>query len=140
MPSILVSYPISPSSRAGLLRRSFGLRRHSEHDSGGHRRERAESDCYRDGIEVVAFGTVIVRTLRASVSVLRIHAEPRVDVFVGTIIEGPFKWKVRPVAEVSYEKESGLEETVSGLLGLIWQVSDKLSFDVAFRHALTCRE
>ncbi|WP_245329088.1 hypothetical protein [Bradyrhizobium centrolobii] len=61
------------------------------------------------------------------------------DVFVGTIIEGPSKWKVRPVAEFFYEKEFGLEETVSGLVGLIWQVSDKLSFDVAFRHALTNR-
>jgi len=59
------------------------------------------------------------------------------DVFVGTIIEGPFKWKVRPVAEFFYEKEFGMEETVSGLVGLIWQVSDKLSFDVAFRHALS---
>jgi len=28
-------------------------------------------------------------------------------------------------------------ETFSALVGLIWQVSDKLSFDVAFRHALT---
>ncbi|MFL5239039.1 MAG: hypothetical protein ACJ8EL_15840 [Rhizomicrobium sp.] len=59
------------------------------------------------------------------------------DVFVGSIIEGPSKWKVRPVAEVFYEKEFGLKETISGLVGLIWQVSDKLSFDVAFRHALT---
>ncbi|RXH26256.1 hypothetical protein XH99_22085 [Bradyrhizobium nanningense] len=62
--------------------------------------------------------------------------EHRADVFVGTIIEGPTKWKVRPVAEVFYEKEFGLEETVSGLVGLIWQVSDKLSFDVAYRHAV----
>ena len=61
------------------------------------------------------------------------------DVFVGTILEGPSKWKVRPVAEVFYEKEFGLEETISGLIGLIWQVSDKLSFDAAFRHALTNR-
>lgn len=59
------------------------------------------------------------------------------DVFVGSIIEGPSKWKVRPVAEIFYEKEFGLEETISGLVGVIWQVSDKLSFDVAFRHALT---
>ena len=59
------------------------------------------------------------------------------DVFVGTIIEGPSKWKVRPVAEFFYEKEFGQAETVSGLVGLIWQVSDKLSFDAAFRHALT---
>ena len=46
---------------------------------------------------------------------------------------------MRPVAEVFYEKEFGVEETISGLVGLIWQVSDKLSFDVAFRHALTNR-
>lgn len=65
--------------------------------------------------------------------------EHRADVFVGAILEGPSKWKVRPVAEVFYEKKFGLEETVSGLVGLIWQVSDKLSFDVAFRHALVNR-
>jgi hypothetical protein len=59
------------------------------------------------------------------------------DVFVGTILEGPIKWKVRPVAEFFYEKEFGIEETFSGLVGLIYQASDKLSFDVAFRHALT---
>jgi hypothetical protein len=59
------------------------------------------------------------------------------DVFVGTILEGPAKWEVRPVAEIFYEKEFGLEETVSGLIGLIWQVNDKLSFDLAYRHALT---
>src|SRR5262245_41274303 len=59
------------------------------------------------------------------------------DVFVGTIVEGPFKWKVRPVAEFFYEREFGVEETVSGLVGLIWQVSDKLAVDAAFRHALT---
>ncbi|MEH2513189.1 hypothetical protein V1291_004543 [Nitrobacteraceae bacterium AZCC 1564] len=59
------------------------------------------------------------------------------DVFVGAIIEGPAKWVVRPVAEVFYEKKFGSEETISGLVGLIWKVNDKLSFDVAFRHALT---
>lgn len=59
------------------------------------------------------------------------------DAFVGTIIEGPSKWKVRPVAEVFYEKEFGREETVSGLVGLIWQASDKLALDVAYRYATT---
>jgi len=44
---------------------------------------------------------------------------------------------VRPVAEVFYEKAFGQEETVSGLVGLIWRVDDNLSFDVALRHALT---
>src|SRR6516164_6889197 len=59
------------------------------------------------------------------------------DVFVGSIIEGPSKWTVRPVAEVFYEREFGQEETFSGLVGLIWQVNDKLAVDAAFRHALT---
>ena len=58
------------------------------------------------------------------------------DVFVGTILEAPSKWKVRPVAEVFYEREFSVEETVSGLVGLIWQVNDKLAVDVAYRHAL----
>jgi hypothetical protein len=72
--------------------------------------------------------------LNAETALTRDH---HADLFVGTIIEGPSKWPVRPVAEVSYEKEFGQQETVSGLVGLIWQVSDKLAFDVAFRHALT---
>jgi hypothetical protein len=59
------------------------------------------------------------------------------DVFVGTILEGPSKWTVRPVAEFFYEREFGQEETISGLVGLIWQVNDKLAVDAAFRHALT---
>ena len=59
------------------------------------------------------------------------------DVFVGTILEGPAKWKVRPVAEIFYEREFGQEETISGLIGLIWQATDKLAFDVAYRYAVT---
>jgi hypothetical protein len=61
------------------------------------------------------------------------------DVFFSTILEGPSKWTVRPVAEIFYENEFGKEETVSGLIGLIWQVRDDLSFDIAFRHALMNR-
>jgi hypothetical protein len=61
------------------------------------------------------------------------------DVFLSTILEGPSKWTVRPVAEIFYENEFGKEETISGLVGLIWQVRDNLSFDLAFRHALTNR-
>ena len=59
------------------------------------------------------------------------------DVFLSTILEGPSKWTVRPVAEVFYENEFGQAQTVSGLVGLIWQVRDDLSFDVAIRHELT---
>jgi len=59
------------------------------------------------------------------------------DLFTSLIIEGPFKWIVRPVAEIFYEDEVNQAHTISGLLGLIWQVRDNLSFDIAFRHALT---
>ena len=59
------------------------------------------------------------------------------DVFFSTIVEGPSKWTVRPVSEIFYENEFGKEETISGLIGLIWRVSDNLSFDVGLRHALT---
>src|SRR6266566_3787609 len=61
----------------------------------------------------------------------------RADVFSDLIIEGPSKWVVRPVAEIFYEEEFGQSHTVSGLIGAIWQLSDKLSFDVGFRHAVT---
>jgi hypothetical protein len=59
------------------------------------------------------------------------------NLFAGSIFEGPSNWTVRPVAEVFYEREFGQSETISGLVGLIWQVRDDLAFDVAFRHALT---
>jgi hypothetical protein len=59
------------------------------------------------------------------------------DVFAGVILEGPYAWSVRPVAEIFYENEFGKRETISGLVGLIWQVRDNLSFDVGIRHALT---
>ena len=57
------------------------------------------------------------------------------DGFLSTIVEGPWDWPVRPVAEVFYEREWGVAETVSGLAGAIWQVSDKLAFDIAVRDA-----
>jgi hypothetical protein len=69
--------------------------------------------------------------------VAELTREHRADLFAGMILEGPSKWTVRPVAEVFYEKEFGKAETVSGLVGLIWQVREDLSFDVGVRHALT---
>ena len=57
------------------------------------------------------------------------------DVFVGAIFEGPYDWKVRPVAEIRYEREFDFKETFSGLIGFIWKVRDDLSFDFAVREA-----
>jgi hypothetical protein len=60
------------------------------------------------------------------------HAEA----FVDAIIEGPNKWKVRPVAEFYFDNVFNEVQTYSALVGAIWQVNDKLSFDVAVRYAL----
>src|SRR6202020_3394049 len=58
------------------------------------------------------------------------------ELFFDAIIEGPSKWKVRPVFEVYSDSVINQQQTYSALAGAIWQVTDKLSFDAAFRHAL----
>jgi len=57
------------------------------------------------------------------------------DLFVGTIVEGPYDWKIRPVAEVDYEREFNVKETFAVLGGAIWRASDNLAFDLALREA-----
>jgi outer membrane receptor protein involved in Fe transport len=58
------------------------------------------------------------------------------DVFVDAIIEGPNKWTVRPVMEIYADRIFDVSQTYSALVGAIWQVNDKLSFDVGLRYAL----
>jgi hypothetical protein len=58
----------------------------------------------------------------------------RAEFFVSTILEGPSKWKVRPVV---FDDIFGEERTVSGLVGLIWQVRENVAVDFAFRAAST---
>jgi len=59
----------------------------------------------------------------------------RGEVFLGTILEGPSSWTVRPVAELVYQREFGLSEEVAALVGVIWQAKDHLAFDFAVRQA-----
>jgi hypothetical protein len=40
-----------------------------------------------------------------------LNREQRADVFLGTIVEGPHTWKLRPVAEVFYEDDVGSAQT-----------------------------
>jgi hypothetical protein len=61
--------------------------------------------------------------------------EGRAEVFFGTILEGPKDWAVRPAAEFVYSHEFGAQEEIAGLIGLIWQVSDTLAFDMGVRQA-----
>jgi hypothetical protein len=57
------------------------------------------------------------------------------ELFLSTILEGPNKWKVRPVAEFYFDGVTNGPSTFSALVGAIWQVNDKLSFDIAIRQA-----
>jgi len=87
-----------------------------------------------------SFGTIVSQrwdwgTVHANI-VTELTRDKHADYFLGGIIEGPSKWKVRPVAEFFYEEEIGQLRTTSGLIGAIWQVKDNLSFDVGFRHAV----
>jgi hypothetical protein len=59
------------------------------------------------------------------------------DLFTSVIVEGPSKWTVRPVAEISYDETFGEMHTTAGLVGAIWRVHDNLSFDVAVKHSVS---
>jgi hypothetical protein len=55
---------------------------------------------------------------------------------IGVIVEGPMDWTVRPVAETYMEAErDNPSVTVSGLGGLIWRLSPRVSADTALRVA-----
>jgi hypothetical protein len=59
------------------------------------------------------------------------------DLFGGVIVELPSsRYVVRPVAEFFVEHDFGGVQTYSGLVGAIWQMSEKLALDVAVRGAL----
>jgi len=63
--------------------------------------------------------------------------EQRSGVFTGLVLEGPSNLPVRPVAEFNYEREFGIGDEYSGLIGAIWRVSVHMAFDLAYRHAET---
>jgi hypothetical protein len=54
-------------------------------------------------------------------------------VFAGLILEGPFEWRVRPVAEGFFEREFDVTTVGSGLVGFVWKANDRISLDGAVR-------
>jgi hypothetical protein len=58
------------------------------------------------------------------------------EFFFDAIIEGPNKWKVRPVFEIYSDSVVNQSQTFSALVGAIWQARDDLAFDVGVRYAL----
>lgn len=55
------------------------------------------------------------------------------DLFVGAILEGPYRWRVRPVIEVFVDELPPSRAVWSILNGVVMRVSDRLSLDAAIR-------
>ncbi|HXI35555.1 MAG TPA: hypothetical protein VNH80_01460, partial [Burkholderiales bacterium] len=70
--------------------------------------------------------------LNGAIALNRDH-EP--ELFLGAIVEGPYAWPVRPVAEVFGDQVSGSARILSGLVGAIWRARKDLSLDVGARAA-----
>ncbi len=66
---------------------------------------------------------------------LDFNREHHVDLFSSLIVEGPHDWRIRPVAEIFYDKDFVTDRMVSGLMGAIWTVNDSVSLDVGLRAA-----
>ena len=64
-----------------------------------------------------------------------LNRDNNAEMFLGTIIEGPSDWTVRPVAELVYENEFGHGEVFAALAGVIWEAREGLAFDLAVRQA-----
>lgn len=82
-----------------------------------------------------------IASRRADAGTLHLNAalewtrEHEPGAFLGAILEGPYAWAMRPVAEIFGEQASGSPRTTSALVGAIWRVKDGLSFDVGVRRA-----
>ena len=64
---------------------------------------------------------------------LLVTHEHTLGAVAGAIVEGPFRWPVRPVAEVTWSTRTA--EPYPASVGAIWQVRDSLSLDVGWRVA-----
>jgi hypothetical protein len=66
---------------------------------------------------------------------IELTREQHADYFLDTIIEGPYDWVVRPLAEIFYQNDIGEFRTRSALIGVIWQVQDNIAVDFGLRGA-----
>jgi hypothetical protein len=82
------------------------------------------------GIISYRFGPVTVHFNSEAALTRQRHGE----LFLSAIVEGPYDWVVRPVAEIAYDRETGIRETSSVLVGGIWQLRDDLAIDFAVRE------
>lgn len=90
------------------------------------------------GTGLSAAGIVSERWHAGSVhlnSVLSWTRDHEPGLFFGAILEGPYSWPLRPVAEIFTDQAKGSARVTSGLVGAIWRVRDGLSLDVGLRSA-----
>jgi hypothetical protein len=66
---------------------------------------------------------------------IELTRQQHADYFLDSIIEGPYDWPVRPVAEIFYESDVSLFRTGSALIGAIWQIQDNIAVDFGLRGA-----
>jgi hypothetical protein len=78
-------------------------------------------------------------TIHLNAALLRTRAHEDA-VFLGTIVEGPFDWSVRPVAEVFTQRGNAGTRVNSLLVGAIWRVREGLTFDAGVRSAQSVTE
>jgi hypothetical protein len=63
------------------------------------------------------------------------NREHQPDLFLGAILEGPYSWNVRPIAEIFGEQASGGPRTSSALVGAMWRAREDLMLDLGLRFA-----
>jgi hypothetical protein len=86
-----------------------------------------------------AFGGAAIVSQRWDWGTVRFNVETNLtrdqqdEAFLDVILEGPARWKVRPVYDVFSDKISTQTETYTGLVGAISQVRDNPSFDAGLR-------
>jgi hypothetical protein len=62
------------------------------------------------------------------------------DLYTGVILEGPHDWRLRPVAELYYDKDFEGTSTESALVGAIWTVRESFVLDAGVRGARVAEE
>ena len=93
-------------------------------------------DQHGTGVSVAAIVSQRTEAFTAHLNgALALNRDHEPGVFLGVIVEGPYAWRIRPVAEIFGDKASGSSGVTSGLVGAIWRASDNLAFDLGVRAA-----
>lgn len=93
------------------------------------------------GEDGVGFSIALIVSQRFSFGTLHLNAQVaetqggNPDVFGGLIAEGPYRWRVRPVAELLVDHEFDDHSTFSVLGGMIVRVTDDFALDLGVRLA-----